>query len=118
MRKDSFNNDYMYSFRADTILKLLSHASSKPPVQETLKVAESSKVLDGVIHVDADGLEEEETQENVEEKVVEQQKQVEEGAASQEQDEDSLRIPGLEDLEEAMETSGFQTPSGNIDHKQ
>ena len=117
MRKDSFNTDYMYSFRADTILKLLSHASSKPPVQETLKVAESSKVIDGVIHVDADGLEEK-TQEHVEKKVVEQQKQVEEAAASQEQDEDSLRIPGLEDLEEAMETSGFQTPSGNIDHKQ
>ena len=116
MRKDSFGTDYMYSFRADTILKLLSHASSKPPVQETLKVAESSKVLDGVIHVDADGLEEK-TQEHVEEKVVEQQKQVEEAAASQEQDEDSLRIPGLEDLEEAMETSGFPTPSGDIDPK-
>ena len=105
----------MYSFRADTILKLLSHASSKPPIQETLKVAESSKVLDGVIHVDADGLEEK-TQEHVE--VVEQQKQVEEATASQEQDEDSFRIPSLEDLEEAMETSRFPTPSGNIDHEQ
>ena len=116
MRKDRFGSDYMYSFRADTILKLLNHASFKPPMQDTLKVGESSNVHDGVIHLDADGLEEK-TQEHVEEKVVEQQKQVEEAVACQEQDEDSFRIPGLEDLEEAMETSGFPTPSGNIDQK-
>ena len=70
MRKDSFGADYMYSFRADTILKLLNHASSKPPVQDTLKICESSKVHDGAIHLDADGLEEK-TQEHVEQKVVE-----------------------------------------------
>ena len=84
MRKESFRADYMYSFVTDTILKLLNHASSKPAVQDTFEV----KVHDGVIHLDADDLEEK-TQGHVEEKVVEHQTQVEEGAAGgQEQDEE------------------------------
>ena len=92
MRKESFGSDYMYRFRAYTILKLLNHASSKPVVQDTFEVGESSKDHDGVIHLDADDLEEK-TQGHwdvgipakfVEEKVVEQQTKVEEAAAGQE----------------------------------
>ena len=58
MRKDNFGADCMHSFRANTILKLLNHASSKPAVQDTFEVGESSKDHGGVIHLDADDLEE------------------------------------------------------------
>ena len=84
----------MYSFKADTILKLLNHASSKIAVQDTFEVGESSKDHDGVIHLDADDLEEK-TQGHVEEKVVEQQTQVKVAAAGQEQDEEDKPPSGL-----------------------
>lgn len=52
MREDSFSSSYVYSFRADTILKFLKYASPKPIAPATIELGESSKFRKGVIHLD------------------------------------------------------------------
>ena len=52
MKEDTFSSNYVYSFRADTIWKFLKYASPKPIVPATVELGESSKVREGVIHLD------------------------------------------------------------------
>ena len=48
MQEDSFGSDYVYSFRASTILMLLRHASPIPTAPPLLKVINERRDLESL----------------------------------------------------------------------